>query len=107
MHVVPHSEREVAAMAAFLRSQLGYKSDNVGSLTKQVEENSQMIRSMEATLRGRDDELGLIGWLMVIRRTWIALVALLGAAFGYALNDVVHTLEGRLDLSPPAVTDSR
>jgi hypothetical protein len=29
---------------------------------------------------------------MVIRRTWSALVALLGAALGYVLNDVLEAL---------------
>ena len=38
------------------------------------------------------DELGLVGWMMVLRRTWIAMVALLGMALGYVANDVVDAL---------------
>jgi hypothetical protein len=62
-------------------------------LRRQVEEHEQMIRTIDDVLRGRGDELGLIGWIVVIRRTWIALVGLLGAAIGYALNDLVDALK--------------
>ena len=51
-----------------------------------------MIRTIDDALRGRGDDLGLVGWMMVIRRTWIALVGLLGAAIGYVLNDVVDAI---------------
>lgn len=61
-------------------------------LRRQVEEHEQMIRTIDDALRGRGDDLGLVGWMMVLRRTWIALVGLLGAALGYILNDVVEAL---------------
>lgn len=87
-----HIETQVAALVAYLRGELGYDADYPGGLRRQVEENTIMIRTMDDALRGRGDELGVIGWMMVIRRTWISLVAVLGAAFGYLLNDVVDTL---------------
>jgi hypothetical protein len=62
-------------------------------LRRQVEEHDQMIHALDDVLRGRGDDLGLIGWMVVIRRTWIALVGLLGAAIGYALNDLVDALK--------------
>lgn len=83
---------EVAQHRQFLRSELGYQSESSGSLRRTVEENQQMLRNMEQTLRGTGDELGLVGWMTVLRRTWITLVALLGAAAGYLLNDVVDAL---------------
>ena len=64
-----------------------------------------MIRTMENTLRGHGDELGLVGWMMVMRRSWITLVALLGAAFGYLANDVVHTLDARGQAASGVTTD--
>ena len=51
-----------------------------------------MIRTMDRTLRGHGDELGLVGWMMVLRRTWITMVALLGAAAGYVMNDVMNAV---------------
>ncbi|MCC6493089.1 MAG: hypothetical protein IT424_08705 [Pirellulales bacterium] len=83
-------ETQVVHLTAYLRGELGYQAETPGSLRRQVEENSQMIRAMDETLRGRGAELGLVGWMMVLRRTWIAMVALLGTALGYALNDVVE-----------------
>jgi hypothetical protein len=62
-----------------------------------------MIRTIDDSLRGRGDDLGIAGWLMVIRRTWITLVALLGAAFGYLLNDVVHGLHVAQPAIPAAM----
>jgi hypothetical protein len=59
------------------------------TLRRQVEENTHMIGAIDDILRGRGDELGLVAWVMVLRRTWITLVALLSAAIGYLLNDVV------------------
>lgn len=84
-------ETQLAAVVAYLRAELGYDGESPGSLRRQVEENEAMIHAIEGTLRGRGDELGLVGWMVVLRRTWITLVALLGAAFGYVLNDVVDT----------------
>ena len=51
-----------------------------------------MIRTIDQTLRGQGDELGLVGWMMVLRRTWITMVALLGAALGYLMNDVMDAV---------------
>jgi hypothetical protein len=85
-------ETQLAAVVAYLRAELGYDGESPGSLHRQVEEHEAMIHAIEGTLRGRGDELGLVGWMIVLRRTWITMVALLGAAFGYVLNDVVDTL---------------
>jgi hypothetical protein len=89
METNQHIETQLAAVVAYLRAELGYDAEQPGSLRRQVEENTQMIRTIDDALRGRGEELGIAGWLMVIRRTWISLVALLGAAFGYVLNDIV------------------
>lgn len=89
METSHHIETQVAAVVAYLRAELGYNAEQGGSLRRQVEENTQMIHTIDDALRGRGEELGIAGWLMVIRRTWISLVALLGAAFGYVLNDIV------------------
>lgn len=85
-------ETQIVHLTAYLRGELGYQADSPGSLRRQVEENTLMIRAIDETLRGRGDELGLVGWMIVLRRTWIAMVALLGTALGYALNDVVDAL---------------
>ncbi|RIK71853.1 MAG: hypothetical protein DCC67_20080 [Planctomycetota bacterium] len=93
-------ETQLMHLAAYLRSELGYQSESPGSLRRQVEENVQMIRTIDETLRGRGEELGLVGWMMVLRRTWIAMVALVGTALGYALNDVVEAIGAM----PPAIS---
>ncbi|MBX3431791.1 MAG: hypothetical protein KF847_00435 [Pirellulales bacterium] len=93
---LPLLAAELAHQAQFLRQELGYQSDRPGRLQQLMIENQQMIREIDRTLRGSGDELGLVGWINVIRRTWLALVALLAAACGYVLNDVVDALE------PPA-----
>lgn len=97
-------EAQVAQLAAYLRSELGYQTDAAGNLRRQLEEHGQMIRTMDDTLRGRGDDLGLVGWMMVLRRTWIAMVALLGAAFGYLLNEVVDTVAARPTRAASAAT---
>src|SRR5262245_2757615 len=98
-------ETQIAAMAAYLRAELGYDADGPGSLRREVQENTQMIRTIDDALRGRGDELGLVGWLMVIRRTWITLVALLGAAFGYVVNDVLHSMQSHAPLRTDRLHD--
>lgn len=85
-------ETQVVHLAAFLRNELGYGADGAGAIQRELQEQAQMIASIDDTLRGRGDELGLVGWMMVLRRTWIAMVALLGMALGYAANDVVDAL---------------
>ena len=85
-------ETQVVHLAEFLRSELGYHADGPGAVQRELQEHSNMIASMDDTLRGRGDELGLVGWMMVLRRTWIAMVALLGMALGYVVNDVVDAL---------------
>jgi hypothetical protein len=86
-------ESQLAAIAAYLRGELGFETETPGALRRQVEEQGQTIRTIDETLRGRGEELGLVGWMMVLRRTWITMVALLGAAFGYVMNDVIDTVE--------------
>ncbi|MCA9237524.1 MAG: hypothetical protein KDA44_18750 [Planctomycetales bacterium] len=93
---------ELSQQGSFLRQELGYQSDNPGQLRQLMLENQRMIREIERTLRGSGDELGLVGWMSVVRRTWITLVALLGAAFGYLMNDVVDALD-----APPPVRVER
>jgi hypothetical protein len=85
-------ETQLVHVAAYLRNELGYQSDLPGSVRRQLEENSMMIRAIDQTLRGQGDELGLVGWMMVLRRTWITMVALLGAALGYLMNDVMDAV---------------
>src|SRR3954447_25927591 len=90
-------ETQLVHVIAFLRSELGYQTELPGNLRRQVEEHEQMITTIDSTLRGRGDELGLIGWMMVLRRTWISIVALMSTAVGYLLNDVVHSMSDRRD----------
>jgi hypothetical protein len=85
-------ETQMAVVVAYLRAELGYDGEMPGSLRRQIEENATMIRTMDQTLRGQGDELGLVGWMMVLRRTWITMVALLGAALGYLMNDVMDVV---------------
>lgn len=85
---------QLAAVVAYLRAELGYDGEYAGNLRRQVEENAMMIRTIDGALRGQGDELGLVGWMMVLRRTWIAMVALLGAAAGYLMNDVMDAVSG-------------
>ena len=85
-------ETQLVHLGAYLRHELGYQTDAPGSIARQLEENTAMIRAIDQTLRGQGDELGLVGWMMVLRRTWIAMVALLGMALGYVVNDVVDAL---------------
>ena len=94
-------ERQVADIVACLRTELGYRSELPGNLHRQIEEHDEMIRQIDETLRGRGGELGLVGWMVVLRRSWIAMVALLGTALGYFLNDVVDALEGRSAMATP------
>ena len=93
------SDLEISRIVAYLTSELGYQSDLPGNLRRQVEENQRMIRDIEQTLRGVGPEIGVVGWISIFRRTWIALVALLGAAAGYLANDVVDRIDA-IDRAP-------
>ena len=97
-------ERETAQLVAYLRGELGYPGQASGAMRRQIEEHDAMIRNFEEVLRGRGDELGLVGWVMVMRRSWLTIVALVGAAFGYFLNDVVDTLGLRATAARQAAT---
>jgi hypothetical protein len=88
-------ETQVVHVAAFLRSELGYGVESPGAVQRELLEHSQMIASIDDALRGRGDELGLIGWMMVLRRTWIAMATLLGMAAGYFANDLVDAIGAR------------
>src|SRR5688572_22901048 len=100
MNVGHEVETQVAAIGAYLRAELGYDGEHIGNMRRQVEENTAMIRAIDQTLRGQGDELGLVGWTMVLRRSWITMVALLGAALGYVMNDLMDAIR------PEAVAQS-
>lgn len=93
MNPTQQIELDVSAIESYLGNEFGYASDGPGHLRQAVEENSRMIRETNAILRGTGDEIGLVGWASILRRSWITLVALIGTAFGYALNDVIDQIE--------------
>ena len=105
MNAAQEIETQVAAMVAYLRAELGYDGDAPGNMRRQLEENTAMIRTIDRTLRGAGDDLGLVGWMVVLRRSWITMVALLGAALGYVMNDLVHELEAQGPLRTGRVSD--
>jgi hypothetical protein len=45
--------------------------------------------------------------MMVLRRSWITIVALLGTALGYLLNDVVHSLGSAPEARTPTAVSER
>lgn len=100
------SDLEISRVSSYLSSELGYQSELPGNLRRQVEENQRMIRDIEQTLRGVGSEIGVVGWISIFRRTWITLVALLGAAAGYLANDVVDRLDA-VDRPPAVATSDR
>jgi hypothetical protein len=100
-------ETQLVHVIAYLRSELGYQTETPGNLRRQVEEHEQMIAAMDKTLRGSGDELGVIGWMMVLRRSWITIVALMSTALGYFLNDVVHSLGAGREVRGAAVINER
>ncbi len=93
MNPTQQIELDVSAIESYLGHELGYASDDPGHLKQAVKENSRMITDMNAILRGQGEEIGLVGWVSILRRSWITLVALIGTAFGYALNDVIDKIE--------------
>ncbi|QDT01282.1 hypothetical protein [Adhaeretor mobilis] len=86
---------QLVHVVSYLQSELGYDSELPGNVPRHIKENYQMIRNIEDTLRGTGGELGVVGWISIFRRTWITLVALLGAAAGYMLNDVVDGIHAQ------------
>jgi hypothetical protein len=105
MHAAPEFETQLADVVGYLRAELGYDGEGPGSLRRIVEENAEMIHAIDQTLRGQGDDLGLVGWMVVLRRTWIAMVALVGAAMGYLMNDVMDAIAR--DAAPAAIFEHR
>ncbi|MEM6507726.1 MAG: hypothetical protein AAF711_19995 [Planctomycetota bacterium] len=75
-------------ITAYLRSELGYDTDAVGSVNRRLSEAHRMIQLHESLLRGERDELGLIGWVHLLRRTWWAALVALGTLTGFVVGSL-------------------
>lgn len=75
-------------ITAYLRSELGFDSESAGNINRRMTETWEIVRAHEKLLRGEGDQLGLVGWVQVLRRTWWSAVVALGTLSGYVLGSV-------------------
>jgi hypothetical protein len=71
---------------ALLRVELARHADQVGAVATQVAENRREIRRIDGALRGEGCEMGLVGWISMLRQAWVALAGVAGAVLGYAVR---------------------
>lgn len=75
-------------VVTYLRSELGYESDAPGNINRLMSETWQRVCTHEKLLRGEGDQLGIVGWVQVLRRTWWGAMVALGTLSGYIAGSV-------------------
>lgn len=75
-------------VTSYLRSELGYESESPGNVNRLMAETWQMVSGHERLLRGEGDQLGMVGWVQLLRRTWWGVLVALGTVTGYVVGSV-------------------
>ncbi|MEM9187013.1 MAG: hypothetical protein AAGB00_11005 [Planctomycetota bacterium] len=78
----------VVRISAYLKSELGFDSDAQGSVNRLMSETWQKVCGHERLLRGEGEQIGIVGWVQLLRRTWWGVLVALGTLGGYVVGSV-------------------
>ena len=81
---------KVDRLRAYLTSELGLESEAVGNVNRHLNDLRRDIHDMAQLLRGEKDDLGLIGWVNILKRSYVMLWTTIAGVVGTLFGAVVH-----------------
>lgn len=84
-------ERRVDRLTSWLSSELGYDSNSEGNVNRLMNETHKRCTEALNLLRGEKDQIGLVGKVELLFRSWHVLLSLVAALAGYIVRLVTES----------------
>ncbi|MEM8944120.1 MAG: hypothetical protein AAGD11_02975 [Planctomycetota bacterium] len=84
-------ERQVDKIASWLGAELGYEANSEGNLNRKMNEMQAKAAEALSLLRGENDQVGLVGKVELLFRSWHILLSLVAALGGYIVRLVTES----------------
>ncbi len=88
---VQHLERKFDRLTSWLGSELGYGIEAEGNLNRVMNETHRKSSEALTLLRGEKDQIGLVGKVEILFRSWHVLLSLVAALAGYLVRLVTES----------------
>ena len=76
-------EMEHDRLCAWLRAELGYDTESEGNVHRRLQENHEVASETLKLLRGEGSNMGLIGRVEILTKSWNVLLCAVTAFVGY------------------------
>ncbi len=73
-------------LCSWLRSELGYDSESEGNVNRRLQETQDIAAETLKLLRGEGNQMGIIGRVEVLSKTWNVLLCSVTALAGYIIR---------------------
>jgi len=73
-------------LCSWLRSELGYDSESEGNVNRRLQETHDIAAETLKLLRGEGTEMGIIGRVAVLTKSWNVLLCSVTALAGYIIR---------------------
>ncbi len=88
---VQQLERKFERIASWLGSELGYDTEAEGNVNRTMNETNRRSTEALTLLRGEKDQIGLVGKVEILFRSWHILLSLVAALAGYLVRLVTES----------------
>lgn len=84
-------ERRLDRLIAWLNSELGYETSAEGNVNRLMKETHNRATEALNLLRGEGDQIGMLGKVELLFRSWHVLLSLVAALAGYIVRLVTES----------------
>lgn len=84
-------EFQLQRLCSWLRSELGYDSDSPGNVNRHMNETDRKASEALNLLRGEKDQIGIVGKVELLFKSWHVLLSVITLLAGYILRLLTET----------------
>jgi len=78
-------------LCSWLRSEFGYDSDSPGNVNRNMNEINRKANEAVNLLRGEKDQIGIVGKVELLFKSWHVLLSVITLLVGYILRMLTET----------------
>lgn len=84
-------ERRLDRITSWLSSELGYETSAEGNVNRLMKETHNKATQALSLLRGENEQIGLVGKVELLFRSWHVLLSLIAALGGYIVRMITES----------------